>query len=442
MEAPGRSLILGGLPGRKFKREWLVLALVALTVFAPMHGSDAQDESRLALTHALVVNGTTRIDRWSDTKDRATYNGHFYTDKAPGLSLLAIPAYGIERAVGGLGSPWEGRWSRWLMRVLVNGPLLILVGLLVGRRAEWLARGSGALLAVAVTLGTMLGALSSVLFSHVGAAAFGFAAFAAAPRDKRRPVLAGTLAGAAVLIEYQSAIVLVVVACLVAVGGLRQIGWYVAGALPPLVLLGAYDWVSFGSPAHLSYRYVDNTYAAEQSSGFFGIGTPSLSSLRAVLLGGSGVHLGSGILVTSPLLVGSLAGAILLWRRGLRREVIAITAICIAYLIYNAGYFLPYGGISPGPRFLAPALPFAVLPLAACYARWRLATVLLVVLSVALSTDVMLGWFLNNNWVLQKLPRTIWSEAGLGCTIGVVLVFATAALALLAAVLPLSRNAA
>jgi hypothetical protein len=400
-----------------------------------MLASDAQDESRLALTHALVADGTTRVDRWKDTKDRAVYNGHFYTDKAPGISLLAIPAYGIERAVGGMASPWDGRWSRWLMRVLVNGPLLILLGLLVGRRAEWLG-GGGALFAVAVTLGTILGALSSVLFSHVGAAALGFAAFAATPREQRRPILAGGLAGAAVLVEYQSAIVLVVVAWLVALGGLRRLGWYLTGALPPLVLLGVYNWLSFGSPIHLSYRYVDNVYAAQQSSGFFGIGMPSLSTLRAVLLGGSGLRLGSGILVTAPLLLGSLVGAVLVWRRGLRREVIAIAVISAAYIVYDAGYFLPYGGVSPGPRFLTPALPFAVLLLAACYARWRLATILLVLVSVGLSTDVLIGWFLNNGWELHALPRTIWSEAGLSRAVGVALVFATATLAFLAAILP------
>lgn len=412
-----------------------MLGLVALTVFAPMQGADAQDESRLALTRALVVDGTTRIDRWHTTEDRASYNGHYYSDKAPGLSLLAIPAYGIERAVGGQASPEQGRWSRWLARVLVNGPLLILLGLTVGRRAEWLG-GGGAAVAVGVSLGTILGALSSVLFSHVGAAALGFAAFAFASRERRRPVLAGALAGGAVLVEYPSAIVLVVLACFVAAGGWRRLGWYIVGSLPPLLVLAIYDWVSFGSPLHLSYRYVDNAFRAQQSSGFFGIEIPSLSSLRAVLLGGSGLHVGSGILVTAPLLVGSVAGAVLVWRRGLRREVIAIAAICVAYLVYNAGYFLPYGGKSPGPRFLSPALPFAVVLLGACYARWRLATLLLILVSTVLSTDVLLGWYLNNNWVLNALPRTIWSEAGLPRAGGVVLVFVTAALAFLAAVLP------
>jgi hypothetical protein len=45
--------------------------------------------------------------------------------------------------------------------------------------------------------------------------------------------------------------------------------------------------------------------------------------------------------------------------------------------------------------------------------------------------------------VLHRLPPTIWSEAGLGKTAGVALVFATAALALIAAITPSGhRNAA
>jgi hypothetical protein len=42
-------------------------------------------------------------------------------------------------------------------------------------------------------------------------------------------------------------------------------------------------------------------------------------------------------------------------------EVALCTAIVALFLLYNAGYFLPLGGWTPGPRFLLPALPFATV---------------------------------------------------------------------------------
>jgi hypothetical protein len=41
-------------------------------------------------------------------------------------------------------------------------------------------------------------------------------------------------------------------------------------------------------------------------------------------------------------------------------------------VLYNAAYYLPFGGGSPGPRFLVPILPFLGLPLAAVLVRWPL----------------------------------------------------------------------
>lgn len=425
--------------GRRFRHEALVVGLVLLTAFGVMQSTSTQDETRLALTRALVTHGSVRIDRWRETEDRAFFAGHYYTDKAPGLSVAAIPAYGIERAAGGTASPWRGRWSRWLVRLLVNGPLLAFAILLVGRRAESLAEGSGAVVAVALGLGTILGALASILFDHVGAAAIAFAAFVLAMRDERRPVWAGALAGTAVLFDYSSGIVLCVLGVAVAVRGLRRAAWYAAGAVPPLLALAAYDQAAFGSPFHLSYRYVQNHFAAQQHSGLFGVGMPSLQDLRAVLVGGSGLHVGTGFLVTSPLLLASAAGAVLLWRRGLRLEVAVIACVSLAYLVYDAGYFLPYGGSSPGPRFAATALPFAVLPLAEALRRARIPTLVLVALSVGVSTADLLAWMWNNGIHFHVLPPTIWSSFGFSRGGGVAVVCVTAGLATAAAVVPAVR---
>ena len=48
-----------------------------------------------------------------------------------------------------------------------------------------------------------------------------------------------------------------------------------------------------------------------------------------------------------------------------------ILGIAAVYFVYNSGYWLPFGGGTPGPRFLIPALPFVALGLATAYRRLR-----------------------------------------------------------------------
>ena len=46
------------------------------------------------LTYALVDRGTLSIDGLDDqTRDIACYRGHYYSDKTPGFSLLAVAPY-------------------------------------------------------------------------------------------------------------------------------------------------------------------------------------------------------------------------------------------------------------------------------------------------------------------------------------------------------------
>ena len=47
-----------------------------------------------------------------------------------------------------------------------------------------------------------------------------------------------------------------------------------------------------------------------------------------------------------------------------------ILAVAAVYFLYNAGYWLPFGGGTPGPRFLIPTLPFLALGLAVAWRRW------------------------------------------------------------------------
>src|SRR5262249_56620406 len=74
-------------------------------------------------------------------------------------------------------------------------------------------------------------------------------------------------------------------------------------------------------------------------------------------------------LVRTPIIVIGVVGRVLMRRRGNRAEVTTIAAIAIVYFLYNAGYWLPFGGGTPGPRFLIPALPFLAIGLAPAYRR-------------------------------------------------------------------------
>jgi hypothetical protein len=76
-------------------------------------------------------------------------------------------------------------------------------------------------------------------------------------------------------------------------------------------------------------------------------------------------------------------GIVLLARRGRRAEAAVIVAITALYAVYNSGYYLPFGGQTPGPRFLITTLPFLALPLALSFRRFPIPTLALAAASVA-----------------------------------------------------------
>ena len=227
-------------------------------------------------------------------------------------------------------------------------------------------------------------------------AASGFGAFVLAWR--RRTLAAGLLGGAAMLFEYQTAMIAVLLAAYVARRGLRPLLLFAAGALPGVCLLLAYDTAAFGRPWHLSYAYVANGFRAEQSHGLFGIGAPHAFSSYLVFAGGG------GLLVISPVLIAAAVGLTLLARR-YPAEALVCVAVTAAFVVLNCGYFLAYGGFSPGPRFLVPALPFLAVGLAPAFARAPRATAVLATVSIVATTARLLTW--NNP---RPPQQTLWGD--------------------------------
>ena len=376
----------------------LLLLLVMVAALTPIYLVSAQDVSRLCLARSLVEGRVAISPCVGQAFDRAEFGGRLFSDKAPGMSILAVPV------VEAVDLPTASRWrtSRdlgvWVVRVLTSGVAFVLLAFAVGRVSEGLVPDTGGVVLVTFALGTIEGALAATTFGHVVAGALCFGSFLFAWRD--RHVLAGLLGGLALLVEYQTAIAVAVLAFYAARSGWTSLLRYAAGVVPGCLLIAVYDWTAFGSPFHLSYRYIANKYAVEQSQGLFGISVPRWHSTEQVLVGDR------GLLIVSPVVIVAIIGLVLLARDRLA-EAATCAAIFFGFLLLSVGYFLPYGGVSPGPRFLVPAIPFLALGLGPAFARLPVFSTLLTAPSLIASTALTLTWAAEGP---NGYRQSVWGE--------------------------------
>ena len=396
----------------KPRHEFVLLLLVALAGLTTVDIVNTQDASHYCLSRALAAGRLDIEPCAGGASDIAFYGGYIYSNKAPGMSVLALPA------VEAVGLPNSTAWTSagdlrlWLVRVLTSGVAFIVCAFLLGRVAEGLNPGSGGFVLVVLALGTFVAPFAATGFDHVPTAALGFGAFVLA--WGRRPALAGVAAGIAYAVEYEAAAILVLVGVYVALLGRRQLGRYLAGALPPVVLSAVYSWVAFGRPWRIPQHYDLFSFpGVNPTAGILGIQAPHLTSIRLLFVGDR------GLLVVTPIVVAAAAGLWLLYRRGFRSEALLCAAVTAAFIIGECGYGDPYGGTSAGPRYLIPALPFLMVGLAPAFTRWRLLTVALAVVSIAASLVLTVTWaqsgFQGNHYrdtVWGEVARTVWHPSG------------------------------
>ncbi len=384
----------GPLPWKAPRYEVALLALVSVVALTTINPVSPQDQARICLAQALIHGNLSNDPCLSTSFDRSAHGGHLYSDKAPGVSLLEVPALVVARP-----GPNPLLWGNddvrlWVIRVLTVGLGFLATAFLVGRVSEGLAPGFGGLALVGYALGTLAAPLAASSFEHDISGAFAFGAFLAAWR--RRPGLAGLLAGFEMLVDYEAALVLAVLAVYVALSGRRPLGRYLLGVAPSVVVLGAYDWAAFGAPWHLSYGYIADVFTQKQNQGLFGIGVPHLFGFVDVLAGSG------GLLVISPVLL--LAGyGLWLLAREHRPEALVCAVITVAYAVIDMGYFQPYGGPPLGPRFVVPALPFLALGLAPALRARPFLGVVATGVSVVALTALTLVWDST-----RQVTSTIW----------------------------------
>lgn len=385
------------------KNAFMLFLILSLTYAYFFQDAMANGNSRLGLTFAIVQEGRLAIDSFHDkvgtfTDEKALFQGHYYTDKAIGSSLIAsifyFPLYKLSTIFN---FQIKLRLIKHILTFCSIGLLSAFTGSLIFLLCDFISINKfwSYIVSIALCLGTMSFPYTIAFFGHQIAAGLLFFAFILIFQQKINSgkngvfslFIIGFLLGLTLITEYTS-ILIVFPLCLyyffviIKYKTIRLMSYLILptlGGLLPLIIMFLYNYVCFGTPFSIGYTYENSEYFRESmSSGLMGIHWPSLKILYYET-----IFPAKGLFWQSPILILSIVGLFYLfqhkeyWVEGF----ITIFALC-AYFLVNSGYYAWSGGWSFGIRGIIPMLPFLSIPLMFLPKRYHILAIALTTISV------------------------------------------------------------
>ncbi|MBW2652693.1 MAG: hypothetical protein JRC57_06375 [Deltaproteobacteria bacterium] len=334
---------------------------------------------RICLTRAIIHHGTFTVDRFKeDSKEMefvnagnwAFYNGHYYSNKSPGLSFLAVPSFALaEYCLKHLlpNDPeqqvlFSAYFSNLCTTVLMSSLLCLLIFHVFHHFFQMSIRDSF-LLMLFYGFGTIAFSYSTTFYCHQPAAFCSFLSFVLVMHIRKDnfqkkgivALLAGFSAASAVLIEPSALFILAAVSLYLVSfkEGRRCFPSFILGGIPIGMVLGWYNFVCFGHPLASSYNYANEMVMFKVDGRLFGI--PSFAQLNWLLLSPY-----RGLLFLSPVFLMVLPGMVFfLKKKEWRAEAVTSVCISLCFIFFIAGF---YGIVTATPpRYLLPAFPFFFL---------------------------------------------------------------------------------
>ncbi|HMO57560.1 MAG TPA: hypothetical protein PKC19_09405, partial [Roseiflexaceae bacterium] len=389
---------------KRYQIELLIFVLLlACYSYVPPRWADWNQNSRMNLVLAIVDDGTFAIDRYREnTGDYALFEGHYYSDKAPGASFLAVPVYAVVRpllqsapvgalldrlarsaAFGdtlnetGTGLQREKIYYAIALTIVTFATVAIPAALLGVLLYRFLAafdprRGWRVAATLIYGLATPAFPYANLLYGHQTVAVMLFAAFALSfwiGQRRIRPAwatLVGLLLGYVLITEYPAALIIAAIGLylIAVIPDRRWIAGTIAAGIPPLLLMMAYNWSIFRTVLPVGYKYSE-LWVEEHQSGFMSLAGPNVDALWGITFGAM-----RGLFYVAPILLLALPGFIFWWRSGrLRAELFVCLWAMASFLLFNGSSVMWWGGFGVGPRYLVPMLPFMAVAMAVCIQR-------------------------------------------------------------------------
>jgi hypothetical protein len=381
--SPGKSACLLGI-------------VIFLSFIYFYEGGGWNQNSRFDLLRAIVERHTLQIDAYHEnTQDKAHFQGHYYSEKAPGLVFLAVPfALAARLASRIAGVDPESPQAEVALSYVVTAGAVALPAALAGVCLFFLGlRFAGDSLAAAfgtlvMCVGTPVWAYASLFWAHALVGACLLFAFAAALKLRRTKgaggdflwaLVVGLAAGWATVSEYPATPASALLAFLALSQAWTRgpaVRWRVAagvgaGAGVCLIVLLAYLQAAFGS-FRPSYSYYDsNNFTFMQQQGYLGLTYPHPDRLLKLLFGCS-----RGLFFASPVALAAPVGLWWLWKeKSDRTAAFVAAAIAAYYFLFNASFYWWKSGLSFGPRYAGACIPLLCVGLAVAWKRtstaWR-----------------------------------------------------------------------
>jgi hypothetical protein len=355
--------------GRRIEATLVLLILGVEGTF--FHPGQWNQNAKLAATVAFVepgtpYTGTFRIDGLKDgarlsTGDWAESRGAFYSNKAPGVSLLGIVPYFLlyyaERSAGRDPTTLElTQINAFALNLWISVFWNVVAALALLRRLPRLGVHSSegaAVVALVYSFATLVLPFGCSAWGHSTAAAFiTLGTLDVAEGSRARCLLGGLWLGMAALTEYLAAVSLMTAAIFVLSGSDRseRLWKFAVGSAPPVVILLMYQEFLFGSYFTPAASLSNPPFLQPgKIAGLFGV--PNLESLLRLLFGP-----GRGVFWQMPILFMSVFGVVSWYRR---RAFLAFAVANIAlYALLISAMDAYQGGVTTSMRYTIVALPF------------------------------------------------------------------------------------